>query len=317
MTQGQTNQSQRRSCYCCGATPSHPKRDCPAKDSDCFKCGRKGHFTKCCKSKVRSCRQSGNKTRSKVHELVAQNDTYTPEQYAYTAASQSQQYQVDYLPEASFHSIDAVQVHSLNNTDTERHIRPLWLTTETDPTIHKLDCEVDSGAGCNVMPLFIYKALFGEQKLSPATVIISGYGNQPVQNLGSCIVQLHTGDKPQQTAICQVTNTSGYLILGRESAAKIGYIEFPEIKPPTGSKPVTVHSDLKTIKSGQSSNQDQPHMDVSTPSKCSVVTVDDKTVILNGKKHDLPITKEYILREYKDVFCGIGTLPTKSPKPDR
>ena len=30
---------------------------------------------------------------------------------------------------------------------------------------------------------------------------------------------------------------------------------------------------------------------------------------LNGKTHHLPITKDYILKEYKDVFKGIGTLP--------
>ena len=30
---------------------------------------------------------------------------------------------------------------------------------------------------------------------------------------------------------------------------------------------------------------------------------------LNGKVHKLPITKDYMLREYSDVFKGIGTLP--------
>ena len=30
---------------------------------------------------------------------------------------------------------------------------------------------------------------------------------------------------------------------------------------------------------------------------------------LNGKTHKLPITKEYILKEYHDVFKGIGILP--------
>ena len=30
---------------------------------------------------------------------------------------------------------------------------------------------------------------------------------------------------------------------------------------------------------------------------------------LNGKTHKLPITKEYILKEYHDVFKGVGTLP--------
>ena len=30
---------------------------------------------------------------------------------------------------------------------------------------------------------------------------------------------------------------------------------------------------------------------------------------INGKTHPLPITKEYILHEYADVFKGVGTLP--------
>ena len=32
-------------------------------------------------------------------------------------------------------------------------------------------------------------------------------------------------------------------------------------------------------------------------------------VTINGKTHPLPITKEYILHEYADIFRGIGTLP--------
>ena len=33
------------------------------------------------------------------------------------------------------------------------------------------------------------------------------------------------------------------------------------------------------------------------------------SIQLNGKTHKLPITKEYILKEYHDVFKGVGTLP--------
>ena len=33
------------------------------------------------------------------------------------------------------------------------------------------------------------------------------------------------------------------------------------------------------------------------------------SIELNGKVHKLPITKEYILKEYSDVFKGIETLP--------
>ena len=33
------------------------------------------------------------------------------------------------------------------------------------------------------------------------------------------------------------------------------------------------------------------------------------SIELNGKVHKLPITKDYILKEYSDVFKGVGTLP--------
>ena len=33
------------------------------------------------------------------------------------------------------------------------------------------------------------------------------------------------------------------------------------------------------------------------------------SIELNSKAHKLPITKEYMLKEYSDVFKGIGTLP--------
>ena len=38
------------------------------------------------------------------------------------------------------------------------------------------------------------------------------------------------------------------------------------------------------------------------------IQLPDGAVHINGKKYNLPITKEYIL-EYRDVFSGIVTLP--------
>ena len=39
------------------------------------------------------------------------------------------------------------------------------------------------------------------------------------------------------------------------------------------------------------------------------VLYEDSRVLIDGKVHELPTTKEYILKEYADVFNGIGTLP--------
>ena len=45
------NQGMHKSCYCCEATPSHPKKECPKRDAQCYKCGKKGHFKGSCMSK--------------------------------------------------------------------------------------------------------------------------------------------------------------------------------------------------------------------------------------------------------------------------
>ena len=47
--------------------------------------------------------------------------------------------------------------------------------------------------------------------------------------------------------------------------------------------------------------------EVIPPVKPKVVCNKD-SIILNRKKHSLPTTKEYLMKEYKDVFSGIGTL---------
>ena len=40
-----------KACGRCGREPQHAKHDCPAKDADCRKCRKKGHYAKMCRSK--------------------------------------------------------------------------------------------------------------------------------------------------------------------------------------------------------------------------------------------------------------------------
>ena len=51
ITTKQDSDNTLRTCWNCGNS-SHPRSKCPAKDVECFKCGRKGHFSKVCRSKV-------------------------------------------------------------------------------------------------------------------------------------------------------------------------------------------------------------------------------------------------------------------------
>lgn len=120
-----------------------------------------------------------------------------------------------------FYHIQSFQVKSITDT-SKKHIRPLWLSAANDGTIHQIECEIDSGAGCNVIPLYLHKSLFGDKELLPTSIQIFSYGESPVANLGPCAIAIHTGNSYEpQMATRQVTDTRGYLILGRETAQSV------------------------------------------------------------------------------------------------
>ena len=120
--------------------------------------------------------------------------------------------------EAASHNMQTVWVNSLNKQEDNRHVWLLWLTTQLDAWVCYFDCEFDSGAGCNVMPLYIYGSMFGNKKPKPCTVFINGYVDSPVKNHVSCTAIHLTECQEPQKAVFQVTDTRGYLIEGCELA---------------------------------------------------------------------------------------------------
>ena len=119
---------------------------------------------------------------------------------------------------------------------------------------------------------------------------------------------------------------TGPVILGTIQAKAMGYVQFPQIRwphaltafpdtsrklcthrtptPKTALQPqVSLHktrpTEITQAKQAQQTTEPVlPHIKWNTDS-----------IQLNGKTHKLPITKEYILKEYHDVFKGVGTLP--------
>ena len=196
-----------------------------------------------------------------------------------------------------FHHIQAFHVKSINDTSS-KHIKSLWLSTASGGFIYQVECEINTCAGCNVMPLYLHKSLFGDKSLTPTSVQIFGYGESSVANLGACTIAIHTGDIQQpQMATCQVTDTRGYLILGRETTQQVGYIAFPEVAPPSLTSTPQIQTSVNALRP-DSSKVNEPI--------CEVL---DDAVILNGKRHCLPITKEYVLSKFRDIFEDIGKLP--------
>ena len=218
------------------------------------------------------------------------------------------EYQPVYTP---IHHLKTVTVESLNHPKSEPHIRPLWISQESSSQIFQIDCEVDTGASCNILALYKAKALFGEDlKLGKPTVNLKGYNDSQVGKLGSCIVYLYHGNRMYRV-LCEVADSKGHMILGRKQALVMEYGSFPEIQKPA----VQAKTDrsIKTLVEKPLKSTNGPV--IPRIQKCTdpVVPVIQKRtqerITINGKTHSLPTTKDYLLQEYADVFQGIGTLP--------
>ena len=186
--------SKRETCFYCGAKPSHPKSECPGKREKCFNCGKEGHYGSVFKSKSKDAR---------VNELHVQSTTVSE-----CVDCVLNEYEPVYF-NAPTHHLNTVTVESLNHPKSEPHIRPLWFSQESSSQIFQNDCEVDTGASCNILPFYKAKALFGNDlKLDKPTVNLNGYNDSPVENLGSRIVYLYHGNKIFSYAVQAKTDRS-------------------------------------------------------------------------------------------------------------
>ena len=107
---------------------------------------------------------------------------------------------------------------------------------------------------------------------------------------------------PGKAVFC-VTDTTGYLILSRDSKEdRVHTIlkDYPSKVNTTAKDTCTHEGNIgENIKAGGSKCEGS-RSETSEGPGC--------VVLINGKKHILPITKKYILKEYSDVFNRAGTL---------
>ena len=132
--------------------------------------------------------------------------------------------------------------------EDNKHIQPPWLQTDHHVQVHRFNSEFNMGVGWNIMLLYIYRTIFGDSRLEPPVILISGYGDSPVANKGSGITILLTGCQTPRKSTFQVTDMTGYLILDREMVQQIVYIYFPKISPPKLAQQPKKHTHLKNNK---------------------------------------------------------------------
>ena len=130
-------------CGYCGSWP-HRTGECKASDQECYNCGRLGHFSKVCRQ--RSDYQNSEKTAIKHIDMEEQPPDYFQSEYTtpYFVTNEQAKAPIKCLKTTT-------RVHHIQNKDTE-HIRPLWVAQSKGSQVFQTDCEVDTGAGCNILP---------------------------------------------------------------------------------------------------------------------------------------------------------------------
>ena len=163
-----------KQCLSCGTYKHFKKEDCNVykKGIVCNKCHKKGHLAKMCMSG-----SAAKPSTSSVKEMQAQPTQFQP----------PPPYDTQGLPGVQFCNLKSTEVKAIHSLA----LRPIWLKTEPNGKLHELQCEVDSGAGCDVMPWPVYTALYGNKKLDKPTTRITAYGGVPVQSYGSCVSSAH------------------------------------------------------------------------------------------------------------------------------
>ena len=67
------------------------------------------------------------------------------------------------LPQTARNSLKTVQVSRLGANEQTEHIQPACIAQSQNSKKHQLDIEIDTGAGCNVMPLYKVQELFDQE----------------------------------------------------------------------------------------------------------------------------------------------------------
>ena len=227
--QRDTRNNSEHTCPNCASDPHRSREECPTIDQECYHCGKTGHFLKACR------RNPNNRNKSMVNHIQKDKQFVDSRQQPLDQIQSECVYTHPYLTGNKRAPVNylrpTTKIHYMCHSDTE-HIRLLWVSQAQKSWVYPTECEVDTGAGCNILPVCVTQELFSQEwlgALDPPRVHIKAYGGQAVHILCSCILYLHIDIKMFPT-IFKVTNKAGPIILGRRHVKAMGYINFPKIR---------------------------------------------------------------------------------------
>ena len=277
--------SSNKNCTACGK--SHPPKRCPAFNTKCSKCGHLNHWAAMCKTKKKS-QQHGNRQRRRsrqrdqksssqhrIHGVEEQRQSVRYESDSDSNESLNTKFQTMY-----YHSVEN---HKNKNSDSRNKLY-VKVPVSTKQARTSVSFKIDTGAEGNLLPVADYVRLFPKCKLDEFGMPVSlkhnnhvkliAFNGTEIKQHGTCSVTLLYKGKCMKSDFFVVTH--GPAILGLPMTEKLGIISI----------------NVDTVKQ----------------------LIDDKEVKRDSTdyyntdkdKHDSCVAKDAILREYADVFNGVG-----------
>ena len=184
-----------------------------------------------------------------------------------------------------------------------------------------LRARLDTCADVNIMPASVYKLVFCDpnlEKLTPNKLQIGTYTNDTVKIVGTCKLYLvHPDTKKLVKTIFYVATNDGSVLLSckstlaldlRQPRSSLDYL------PPRASLITSMQDHPKKTKQVQVPTQVHSSQKLSTQSQTKAETSTTPSVqdplqvptMKQPKPHKIITSKDQIMKQYPDVFNGIG-----------
>lgn len=190
-----SGESREKRCFKCDRKYPHEK-ECPAKDETCWRCGKVGHFEKCCKSKTESPESSSKKTK-RVRKMRHDN------------ADDS----------------DSSNAWSICVNQIKRVVNKLIMPVVTLLVCLKnVDFYVDTGSEINIIDKDTFNCIRSKPRLFQCNKKIYGYGNKtPLSAIGEFTARCKYNGSYKKISFVVIDGSYGNL-LSYKTSVDLGII---------------------------------------------------------------------------------------------
>jgi len=192
-------------CHFCGGTHLPDKLKCPAYGKVCRNCGNQNHFQSVC----RQAPQQQGRTGQRLHAVT------------------------DYLEEDSDDSAFYIeQVDALHHSNGKKFFVPLCMVDSVGTVT--IDCQLDTGATCNVMSYNDVCVIMqhGDPPLAPTTARLKLYDGTVMPVLGECTLYCECNGEQHRLNFKVITGSQKPLLSG-EACNKLGLITINAVRQAT------------------------------------------------------------------------------------